>query len=312
MKDDVLLGIDLGGTKIECAALDAGGRVVWRRRLPTPQGDYINTLAAIAELVRQAELALGYGGRPNDLPVGVGIPGSVSPVSGLIRNANSTALNGKPFVHDLEQLLNRRVRVRNDANCLAVSEAVDGAAQGARMAVGVILGTGVGAGIAVDGREWLGANAIAGEWGHNPLPWPRVAAAWRELPGPRCWCGLEGCIETWVSGYGLARDFASHSGEQLAAPSIVEAMRGGNSAARASVVRYCDRLARALAHVINLLDPEIIVLGGGMSNVAEIYAEVPQRWGNWVFSDVVRTRLMPATHGDSSGVRGAAWLWRDG
>ena len=312
MKDDVLLGIDLGGTKIECAVLDADGSVFWRRRLLTPQGDYPKTLAAIAELVRQAELALGLSGRANNLPVGIGIPGSVSPVSGLIRNANSTVLNGKPLVRDLEQLLHCRVRVRNDANCLAVSETVDGAAQGARVVVGMILGTGVGAGIAIDGREWLGANGIAGEWGHNPLPWPRAAAAWREFPGPPCWCGHEGCIETWLSGNGLANDYAAHSGEQLAAPSIVGAMRGGNSAARASVVRYCDRLARALAHVINLLDPEIIVLGGGMSNVAEIYEEVPQRWGRWVFSDVVRTRLVPALHGDSSGVRGAAWLWRHG
>ncbi|MBW4046910.1 MAG: ROK family protein [Proteobacteria bacterium] len=312
MKDDILLGIDLGGTKIECAALDVVGSVIWRRRLPTPRGDYLNTLAAIAELVRQAELALDLGGRSNNLPVGVGIPGSVSPVSGLVRNANSTVLNGKPFVHDLEYLLNRRVRVRNDANCLAVSEAVDGAGQGASMVVSVILGTGVGAGIAVDGREWLGANAIAGEWGHNPLPWPRLAAAWRELPGPSCWCGQEGCIETWLSGHGLAMDYAAHSGEQLAAPLIVGAMRAGDAVARASVIRYCDRLARALAHVINLLDPEIIVLGGGMSNVTELYAEVPRRWGRWVFSDVVRTRLVPALHGDSSGVRGAAWLWRHG
>ncbi|CUA99038.1 ROK family protein [Thiomonas bhubaneswarensis] len=305
-----LIGLDLGGTKIEVAVLDGQGRFLLRERRPTPQGDYAATLRVMGELVAQADAhlaAMGVG----RLPVGVAIPGSISPNSGLIRNANSTVLNGKPLLADLQALLARPVRLHNDANCLAVSEAIDGAGQGARLVFAVILGTGVGAGIAIGGRDWLGCNAVAGEWGHNPLPWPRTASAWGELPGPRCWCGLQGCIETWLSGPAFAADHALHTGQQLAAHDITAAMRRGDAAARASFIRYCDRLARALAHVINLLDPEVIVLGGGMSNVGELYTEVPQRWGAWVFSDEVRTRLLPAMHGDSSGVRGAAWLWRD-
>lgn len=312
MRPDALLGIDLGGTKIEIAALDPEGRVLLRERLQTPQGDYPGMLAAMAELVRLAESRLGVGSDNHRQPLGVGIPGSVSPVTGLIRNANSTVLNGKPLLADLERLLDRPVRVHNDADCLAVSEAVDGAGRSARMVFGVILGTGVGAGIAIDGRDWLGANAIGGEWGHNPLPWPRLPAAWRELPGPRCWCGQHDCIETWLSGPGFAADHLAQTGRARAAPDIIIAMRAGDPAARASFTRYCDRLARSLASVINLLDPDVIVLGGGMSNVAELYTEVPLRWGAWVFSDAVHTRLLPAAHGDSSGVRGAAWLWRDG
>ena len=305
MVDQPLLGVDLGGTKIEVAVLDASGGFLLRRRRATPQRDYAATIEAIATLVEQADAALG-----RRLPLGVAIPGSVSPRSGLIRNANSTALNGRPLQRDLEQRLSRPVRLHNDANCLAISEAVDGAGQGARVVFAAILGTGVGAGIAIDGNDWLGANAIAGEWGHNPLPWPRLAAAWGESPGPACWCGQHGCIETWLSGPAFAADHAAHHGGALAAPDIIAAMRTGDAAARASFIRYCDRLARALAHVINLLDPDVIVLGGGMSNVHEIYAEVPQRWGQWVFADDVRTPLRPARHGDSSGVRGAAWLWR--
>ncbi len=300
------LGLDLGGTKIEIAALDGEGRFLLRQRCDTPQGDYAATIESIAGLVEAADAQLGC-----RLPLGAAIPGSVSPLSGLIRNANSTVLNGRPLLHDLEQRLARPVRLHNDANCLAISEAVDGAGQGARVVFAVILGTGVGAGIAIDGVDWLGCNAVAGEWGHNPLPWPRSSAAWRELPGPRCWCGLQGCIETWLSGPGFAADHAAHTGQQRSAKDLIAAMRAGDSAARASFIRYADRLARSLAQVINLLDPDVIVLGGGMSNVSELYDEVPRRWGAWVFSDTVRTRLLPAQHGDSSGVRGAAWLWRD-
>ncbi len=308
---DALIGIDLGGTKIEIAALDRDGRLLLRERLPTPQGDYRGILGSIAALVRRADSHLGScTAAPR--PVGVAIPGSVSPLTGLIRNANSTVLNGTPFLADLERTLQRPVRLRNDANCLAVSEAVDGAGSGSRVVFAAILGTGVGAGIAIDGRDWLGANAIGGEWGHNPLPWARLPVAWRESPGPACWCGQRGCVETWLSGPGFAADHRARAGGGMSAPEIIAAMRAGDSAARASFVRYCDRLARALASVINLLDPEVVVLGGGMSNVAELYAEIPLRWGAWVFSDTVRTRLLPARHGDSSGVRGAAWLWRDG
>lgn len=306
----VYLGIDLGGTKIEVAALDGDGRFLLRERCDTPQGNYAATIEAIAALVAAADGQLGC-----RLPLGAAIPGSVSPVSGLIRNANSTVLNGRPLQRDLEHALARPVRLHNDANCLAISEAIDGAGQGARVVFAVILGTGVGAGIAIDSADWLGCNAVAGEWGHNPLPWPRLPSAWRELPGPRCWCGLQGCIETWLSGPGFAADHFARIGQmrdqQRSAKALIAAMRTGDSAARASFIRYADRLARALAQVINLLDPEVIVLGGGMSNVAELYDEVPRRWGAWVFSDTVRTRLLPAQHGDSSGVRGAAWLWRD-
>ncbi|MGC9185744.1 MAG: ROK family protein [Thiomonas sp.] len=305
MAEGPLLGIDLGGTKIEVAVLDASGGFVLRARCATPQGDYPGTIAAIAALVAQADAAVGQ-----RLPLGVAIPGSVSPRTGLIRNANSTVLNGRALLQDLQQRLDRPVRLHNDANCLAISEAVDGAGQGARVVFGVILGTGVGAGIAIDRSDWLGCNAVAGEWGHNPLPWPRLPAAWGEAPGPRCWCAQHGCIETWLSGPGFAADHAAHTGRNCIPQDIIASMRCGDAAARASFIRYCDRLARALAHVINLLDPEVIVLGGGMSNVAELYTEVPQRWGAWVFSDTVSTRLMPSRHGDSSGVRGAAWLWR--
>ncbi|WP_298293591.1 ROK family protein [Thiomonas sp.] len=305
MPDQALLGVDLGGTKIEVAVLDAQGAFLLRQRCATPQGDYAATIEAIAALVEQADARLG-----RRLPLGVAIPGSVSPRSGLMRNANSTALNGRPLHRDLQQRLSRPVRLHNDANCLAISEAVDGAGQGQRMVFAAILGTGVGAGVAIDGSGWVGANAIAGEWGHNPLPWPRLAA-WGESPGPACWCGQRGCIETWLSGPAFAADHAARHGGMLAAPDIIAAMRAGDTAARASFIRYCDRLARALAHVINLLDPDVIVLGGGMSNVSELYAEVPQRWAHWVFADEVRTPLRPARHGDSSGVRGAAWLWRE-
>jgi fructokinase len=301
----VLLGVDLGGTKIECAALSPTGEVLLSRRLATPQGDYDATLRQIATLLDQVERELGLApGRP----LGVGIPGSVSPASGRIRNANSVVLNGRPLQADLEALLRRPLRLANDANCLAVSEAADGAAAGAQGVFAVILGTGVGGGIVLRGALWEGGNAIAGEWGHNPLPWPRPD--WGEVPGPDCWCGRRGCIEAWLSGPALAADHLRHGGTALAGEGIVAALRAGDGKARASFDRYCDRLARALAHLINLLDPEVIVLGGGLSRIDEIYVEVPRRWARWIFSDTVGTRLLPARHGDASGVRGAAWLWR--
>ena len=294
------LGIDLGGSKIEILALNADGRVLLRRRVATPQGDYAATVAAVAELVTRAEAELGARGT-----VGIGMPGAESRVSGLIKNANSTCLIGRPLRQDLEAVLGRPVRLANDANCFALSEAVDGAAAGAEVVFGVILGTGCGAGVVVGGRVLTGANAIAGEWGHNPLPWPRDA----ERPGPACYCGRHGCLETWLSGPGLARDFQAAAGADLPAHAVVARAEAGDPAARAALERYEDRLARGLAQVINVLDPDVIVLGGGLSNIARLYDNVPRRWGEYVFSDHVATRLVPPCHGDSSGVRGAAWLW---
>ena len=283
------VGVDLGGTKIEAAALGARGEVLARLRVPTPQGDYAATLAAVAGLVERAEAQAG--GRAEK--VGVAMPGALSPDTGLVKNANSTCLIGRPLDEDLARALGRPVRLANDANCFALSEAVDGAAAGAGVVFGVILGTGVGGGIVVDGRPLTGPNAIAGEWGHNPLPWPRD----EERPGPPCYCGKSGCIETFLSGPGLARDDGRGlTGAQAAA------------AAGPALERYEERLARALAHVVNILDPDVVVLGGGVSNVARLYENVPKLWGRWVFSDRVRTRLARAAHGDSSGVRGAAWL----
>jgi len=282
------IGIDLGGTKIEALALDGAGREVFRKRVPTPRGDYAATIAAVSSLVKE----IGEGS------VGVGIPGAASQVTGLVKNANSTWLIGKPLKEDLENALRRPVRLENDANCFALSEAVDGAGEGAGVVFGVILGTGVGGGIVVDGKVLVGANAIAGEWGHNPLPAPTAA----DLPHPACYCGRTGCIETYLSGPGLSRDHESRTGRRLSAEEIV-------SLGDQSLERYEERLARALASVINVLDPDVIVLGGGMSNVARLYTEVPRRWGRHVFSDRVATRLARPVHGDSSGVRGAAWLW---
>lgn len=303
LEDTVLrLGIDLGGSKIEIAAFDATGNERLRRRVATPQGDYRATLAAMAELVRGAEAELGARGT-----LGVGIPGAVSPASGLIKNANSTCLIGRPLKQDLEALLERPVRLANDANCFALSEAVDGAGAGAAVVFGVILGTGCGGGVVVHGRVLTGINAIAGEWGHNPLPWPRDD----ERPGPACYCGKHGCLETWLSGPGLARDLAGHAGLQLSGPEIATRAQAGDPACAAALARYEDRLARGLASVINVLDPEVIVLGGGLSNVARLYDHVPRLWGQYVFSDHVATRLLPPVHGDSGGVRGAAWLWNE-
>ncbi|MFO1396869.1 MAG: ROK family protein [Burkholderiales bacterium] len=297
------LGVDLGGTKIEIVALDPTGHEALRRRVATPQGDYGATLHAVATLVRDAEASLHVA--PGTATVGVGTPGALSRATGLLRNSNSTCLNGMPIAADLAARLGRPVRISNDANCFALSEAIDGAGQGAHAVFGVILGTGVGAGIVVDGKVLEGRNAIAGEWGHNPLPWPRDD----ERPGPACYCGRAGCIETWLSGPGLARDHGTHTRQALDAPAIVAAAANGGAAAQASLARYEERLARALAHVINILDPDVIVLGGGMSNVAQIYERVPALWGRWVFSDRVDTVLARHAHGDSSGVRGAAWLW---
>jgi fructokinase len=296
------IGIDLGGTKTEIVALAPDGRELLRRRIPTPHDNYRATLDAIAGLVADAER--GLGGRAS---VGIGTPGSISRATGLLRGSNSVALNGEPVKRDLEHLLKREIRITNDANCFALSEASDGAGHGAGVVFGAILGTGVGAGIVVRGRVLEGPNAIAGEWGHNPLPWPRDD----ERPGYRCFCGRSGCIETWVSGPAMERDHLAATREIASAQDIDARAACGDVACIATLDRHEERLARALAHVINLLDPDVIVLGGGLSNIDRLYANVPQRWGPWVFSDRVDTRLVKNAHGDSSGVRGAAWLWGD-
>ncbi len=299
-KEQIRFGIDLGGTKIEILALDREGRELLRRRRPTPRGAYRPIVTAIAELVTEAEATLGARGS-----VGIGIPGSVSPVTGLVKNANSTELIGHPLDRDVGAALGRDVRLANDADCFALSEAVDGAGRGARSVFGVILGTGVGGGLVFEGRLIGGPNSIAGEWGHNPLPWPTDG----ERPGPRCYCGRLGCIEAFLSGPSFARDHAESGGGEIAGPRIVAAATAGDPAAKATMERYVDRLARALATVINIFDPEVVVLGGGMSQVSTLYEDVPAAWGRWIFSDTVETRLRPPVHGDSSGVRGAAWLW---
>jgi fructokinase len=294
------IGIDLGGTKIEGLLLTADGVEAKRVRIPTPQGDYAATVRAVAELVRQLDAKAGQA-----CSVGVGIPGTVSPTTGLVKNANSVCLIGQPLDFDLAQVINRPVRLANDANCFAVSEAHDGAAAGAANVFGIILGTGVGGGVAINGHALVGANAIAGEWGHNPLPWPTDD----ERPGPMCYCGKAGCIETFLSGPGLALDHRLHFGETLTGEQIAGRSTANDAACNATLERYEQRLARALASVINVLDPEVIVLGGGLSNIERLYTTVPQLWGEWVFSDTVATRLVQNVHGDSSGVRGAAWLW---
>jgi fructokinase len=294
------IGVDLGGTKIEAIALDRDGRERGRRRVPAPRGRYAATLAAITTLVEGLERE---GGEP--ARVGVGMPGALSPATGLVKNANSVWLNGRPLRQDLERLLHRPLRFANDANCFTLSEARDGAGAGARVVFGVILGTGTGGGIAVDGRVLTGPNAIAGEWGHNPLPWPRAG----EWPGAACYCGRTGCVETFLSGPGVARDHLEATGEGLDATTIAARAADGDERCERTLARYEERLTRALAAVINLLDPDVIVLGGGLSNLARLYERVPGRWGAWVFSDRVDTPLRPPQHGDSSGVRGAAWLW---
>jgi fructokinase len=294
------LGIDLGGTKIEIIALDDAGKVLMRERIETPQGDYPGILAAIAGLVRRAETQLGPA-----KSVGIGTPGALSRATGRMKNSNSTCLNGRPLLDDLRTRLGRDLRIANDANCFALSEAIDGAAAGASVVFGVIIGTGTGAGIIVDHKVLTGPNSIAGEWGHNPLPWPQPD----ELPGPVCYCGKNGCVETFLSGPGLSHDHQRHGGDALSAETIAARAEHGEPASRATLERYYDRMARALAQVINILDPDVIVLGGGMGKIPTLYHEIPRRWGAYVFSDRVDTRLVAPKHGDSSGVRGAAWLW---
>ena len=293
------IGIDLGGTKIEAVSLADDGSEQFRRRVATPRGDYQATIDAVAALVADAERAAGYAS------VGVGMPGVISPATGLVKNANSTWLNGQPLREDLERRLDRPVRLANDANCFALSEASDGAAAGRSIVFGVILGTGTGGGLVIDRRVIVGANAIAGEWGHNPLPWPEPG----ERPGQPCYCGRTGCIETFLSGPGLSRDHEAGSGQRLDPTAIVSRASAGDRAAAAAIARYHHRMARALASILNVVDPDVVVLGGGLSNMPGLAASVMRMWGDFVFSDRVTTTIVPALHGDASGVRGAAWLW---
>jgi fructokinase len=296
------IGIDLGGTKIEGIVLDAAGVEKARLRIDTPEGTYETGVEAIASVVHALEKQVG-----TRCSVGVAHPGAISPATGLIKNANSTRLNGRPLNKDLERTLARPVRLANDANCFAVSEASDGAAAGCGIVFGVILGTGVGGGVVIDGRPLAGAQAIAGEWGHTPLPQPRDD----ERPGPACYCGRRGCVETWLSGPRLQEQFKQRTGRTLRATEIAEAAEAGDKQAAEHLELYCDRLARALSVVINILDPHAIVLGGGLSKMKPLYARVPELWKRYVFSEpeLIATRLLPPKFGDSSGVRGAAWLW---
>ena len=296
----IKIGIDLGGTKIEIIAMDSSGQELLRRRIRTPRNDYTAILNAIVDLIHYAEGRVGA-----SCTIGIGTPGALSRATGKLKNSNSTCLNGTPILDDLERLIGRPVHMTNDANCFALSEAVDGSGAGASVVFGVIVGTGCGGGIVVNGSVLTGLNAIAGEWGHNSLPW----ATDEERPGPDCYCGKKGCIETYLSGPGMARDHQISTGRKLGPETIVKHASAGDAAAETTVGRYEDRMARALAHVINILDPDVIVLGGGMSNIARLYENVPRLWGRYVFSDTVETKLLPASHGDSSGVRGAAWLW---
>ncbi|AGH98678.1 ROK family protein [Micavibrio aeruginosavorus] len=327
------IGIDLGGTKTEIICLDKNnGKELYRQRVPTQKGSYESTITTIRGLVEQAESTLGQTGT-----VGVGIPGTVSRDTGLVKNANSTWLIGKPLDKDLSDALGRPIRTENDANCLAVSEATDGAGAGKSVVFAVIIGTGCGAGIAVDGRAVPGINGIGGEWGHNPLPYPTVHnpdaqslfgafesapgvtdtlhgyftddVKLSEYPGPLCYCGRRGCLETWISGTGFKNDYHRVTGDALSTHDIIAASKANEPKATAALHRYADRVARGLAGVINILDPDIVVLGGGMSNVDALYDLLPKIWGRYIFSDQVNTALAPARHGDSSGVRGAAWLW---
>jgi len=294
------LGIDLGGTKIEIVALGDDGAVLTRERVPTPAGDYAGTIRAICDLVTGVEARLGRGGS-----VGIATPGALSKRADVLKNSNSTVLNGKPLKRDLEAALGRTIRMENDANCLALSEAVDGAAAGANVVFAVILGTGVGGGLVIDRKVVAGRNAIAGEWGHNPLPWPRDD----ERPGRACYCGKSGCIETFLSGAGLSSEFQARAGRSLAAHDVATAAVRGEAQARAALDAYKDRLARGLASVINIVDPDAVVLGGGLSNIDAIYDGLLALVARYAFSDGLDTRIVRAQHGDSSGVRGAAWLW---
>jgi fructokinase len=294
------LGVDFGGTKIEVAALDADGRVIARRRAPNP-GSYEAAIAALCELVAWTDREAATAGAP----VGVAMPGSLSPVDRRVRNANSTWLNGRAFDADLEAALGRPVRTANDANCFTLSEASDGAAAGARVVFGVIVGTGCGGGVVVDGALIPGANGVAGEWGHTPLPWPAPS----ERDPPPCWCGRTGCLETWISGTGLARDHEHMTGERLTGEAIMDRARAGEAQARGTFERFVDRLSRGLAMICDILDPDVIVLGGGLSNIPELYPALAPGIARHIFSDSFATPVKPALHGDSSGVRGAAWLW---
>ena len=296
------LGVDLGGTKIEILALDEKGNELLRKRVSTPRDDYQATVDSVKNLIVEVETELKQQGT-----IGIGTPGALSPSTGLLRNCNSTCLNNKPFKQDLEQSLGREIRMSNDANCFALSEATDGAGKAEKIVFGVIVGTGCGAGVIVNGQVVDGPNAIGGEWGHNPLPWPQDG----ELNSTHCWCGKNGCIETFISGTGLAADYLRVVGEELRSQEIVDAANGGSAYAEQVLVRYERRMAKSLAHIINILDPDTIVLGGGMSNVERLYKNVPLIWRDYVFSDTVLTKLVPPKHGDSSGVRGAAWLWND-
>jgi len=294
------IGIDLGGTKIEGIAIAGASDVLMRERIQAPRGDYAATLAAVTGLVHEIERSIGARGS-----VGIGIPGTISPATGLVKNANSTWLIGQPLADDLQRMLDRPIRFANDANCFALSEAVDGAAAGASPVFGVIIGTGTGGGLAIDGRIVTGANAIAGEWGHNPLP----AMTDEERPGATCYCGRCGCIETFLSGPALSRDYRDPDGHDVSAEEIASRAAAGEPVACAALDRYEARMARALASIINVVDPEVIVLGGGLSNIDRLYENVPKLWTPHIFSDRATTRLVKAKHGDSSGVRGAAWLW---
>lgn len=301
MRDsEMRIGIDLGGTKIEALAIDSAGRELARYRVDTPREDYDATIAAMVGLVRRIEQEMGGTAR-----VGAGIPGSVSRLTGLVKNANSTWLNGRPLDRDLSSALDREVRVANDANCLAVSEATDGAAAGKRVVFAVILGTGCGGGVAIDGRVHAGPNGVGGEWGHNPLPWANSD----ELPGPECYCGQRGCLEMWISGSGVARDHEKVTGRQRTTRDIMTDYAMGNPDAVATVERFEDRLTRGLAHVINLLDPDVLVFGGGLSKIEHLYRDIPKRLPRYVFGREAATPVLQARYGDSSGVRGAAWLW---
>ena len=297
---EMRIGIDLGGTKIEALAIDKAGIELLRYRIDTPRDDYRATIMAMAGLVLRIEQETGTRGS-----VGAGIPGSISGRTGLVKNANSTWLNGQPLQRDISAVLGREVRVANDANCLAVSEATDGAAAGKGVVFGVILGTGCGGGLAVHGHIHAGANGVGGEWGHNPLPWLTEA----ENPGPVCYCGKRGCMETWVSGTGVARDFREVTGKAQTSREILAACEAGDAEAVAAVERLEDRLARGLAHLINVLDPDVLVFGGGLSKVERLYREVPRLLPKYVFGGEAETPLLQAKYGDSSGVRGAAWLW---
>lgn len=296
----IRIGVDFGGTKIEAAALDRDGAVRARRRAPNP-GDYLKAVQTVREVVEAVAAETDAG----PAPVGVGIPGSISPRSGLIRNGNSTWLNGRPFLGDLQSAMGRKVRLANDANCFTLSEATDGAAAGAPVVFGVIVGTGCGGGLVVGGRIVEGKNGIAGEWGHMPLPWAEAA----EHPGPACWCGRRGCMEVFVSGKAFEADFAQASGRTLAAPEIAAEAHEGRPEAAEALKRYVSRLGRGLAAICDVVDPDVVVLGGGMSNVEALYTRLPGAVAAHVFSDSFTTRFVRAKHGDSSGVRGAAWLW---